>query len=69
MGAVTSQPALRARLLRCLAAIDIAAVPQVAADVNASTHVHGVNAKDAEELEISHIVSRGTSVLFGPLVK
>lgn len=66
---MSSSPAVRARLLRCLAALDVSAVPQAAADVEASANVSGVNTKDAEELEVSHIVSKGTSVLFGPLVR
>lgn len=60
---------MRARLLRCMAAIDPAAVPVAAADVRPSAVVPGVNVRDAEELEVTNIVSKGTSVLLGPLVR
>lgn len=67
--ALEGRPAVRARLLRCIAAINTTAVLPAARDVDVSAAAAGVNVKDAEELEVSHIVSKGTSVLFGPLVR
>ena len=64
-----AQPAVRASLLRCLAAIDMGAVREAGPDVDWRAAAGRVNTKDAEALEISHIVSKGTSVLVGPLVK
>lgn len=58
----------QARLATMLAAID----PDAAADLVGSAMSEDVNAvdvKEAEELEIATILSKGTSVLLGPYVR
>lgn len=52
-----------------LAAIDPDAATDFVGSSAMSKDVNAVNVKEAEELEISSILSKGTSVLLGPYVR
>lgn len=59
-----------ARLARSLFAPDPGAVPQLAELLAAAPMaVSAAEAAEAEELDVSYVRSKGSSVLFGPLVK
>jgi hypothetical protein len=60
---------VRARLARCLAAVAPEQVQALAGHAAVAQVAAGINVRDAEELEVANIVSKGTSVLLGPLVR
>lgn len=57
------------RVARMLAAVDSAAAAEFVLSVAPSQPRQTVSVKEAEELEISSILSKGTSVLLGPYVR
>lgn len=56
-------------MARILAAVDPNAAREFVGGVSPSHITNLVNEKQAEELEISSIVSKGSSVLLGPYVR
>lgn len=65
----TLPAAVAQKLLRALAALDAGAVPDMADSVPHGRDPSSVDVAEAEELDLSYVRSKGTSLLFGPLVK